>query len=133
MFSSMWYKEYPHLENSVKADYASCFFVCPFSKWTRKEESVRCLGNCVRSWDRMRSVGKDKKGKLQQHFSSDSHKAALNDLAHFACDMKNVDVLLDKKLREVRIHEEEKQAKKPRSNKDLTGYRYNIGQTTAGF
>ena len=51
----------------------------------------------------------DKKGKLQQHFSSDSHKAALNDLAHFACDMKNVDVLLDKKLCEVRIHEENNQ------------------------
>ncbi|XP_046854179.1 uncharacterized protein LOC124447320 [Xenia sp. Carnegie-2017] len=55
----------------------------------------------------MRSVGKDKKGKMQQHFSSESHKIALSDLAHFACNMKNVDVMLEKKLREVRIQEEE--------------------------
>ena len=61
----------------------------------------------VRSWDRMRSVGKNKQGKLQQHFSSDSHKAALNDLAHFANDMKNIYVMLEKQLREVRILEEE--------------------------
>ncbi|XP_046843246.1 uncharacterized protein LOC124437305 isoform X2 [Xenia sp. Carnegie-2017] len=55
----------------------------------------------------MRSVGKDKKGKMQQHFPSESHKIALSDLAHFACNMKNVDVMLEKKLREVRIQEEE--------------------------
>ena len=58
----------------------------------------------VRSWDGMRGVRKDKKGMLQQHFSSDFHKAALNDLAHFACDMKNIDVTLQEK---VRILEEE--------------------------
>ena len=54
----------------------------------------------------MRSVGKDKNGKLQQDFSSDSHKAALNDLDHFACDIKNIDVILEEKLRKVRALEE---------------------------
>ena len=53
----------------------------------------------------MRSVGKDKTGK--KNFSSESHKIALSDLAHFVCNMKNVNVMLEKKLREVRIQEEE--------------------------
>ena len=107
MFSSMWYKEYPHLEYSIKADYASCFVCALFPSGPGRKKASGAWVAGVRSWDKMRSVGKDKKGKLQQHFSFDSLKAALNDLAHFACDMKNVDVLLDKKLREVRIHEEE--------------------------
>ena len=107
MFSSMWFKEYPHLEYSIKADYASCFVCTLFPSGPgRKKASDACVSG-VRSWDRMRSVGKNKQGKLQQHFSSDSHKAALNDLAHFANDMKNIDVMLEKQLREVRILEEE--------------------------
>ena len=44
MFSSSWFREYPHLEYSIKADYASCF-VCTLSWRTRKKESIRCLGS----------------------------------------------------------------------------------------
>ena len=107
MFSSMWFKEYPHLEYSIKADYASCFVCTLFPSGPGGKKASDAWVSGVRSWDRMRSVGKNKQGKLQQHFSSDSHKAALNDLAHFANDMKNIDVMLEKQLREVRILEEE--------------------------
>ena len=107
MFSSMWFKESPHLEYSIIGDYASCFVCTLFPSRRGRKKASGAWVSGVRSWDRMRSVGKDKKGKLQQHFSSDSHKAALNDLAHFACDMKNIDVMLEEKLRKVRILEEE--------------------------
>ena len=107
MFSSLWFREYPHLEYSIKADYASCFVCTLFPSGPGRKKASDAWVAGVRSWDRRRSVGKNKQGKLQQHFSSDSHKAALNDLAHFANDMKNIDVMLEKQLREVRILEEE--------------------------
>ena len=55
----------------------------------------------------MKSVGKDKKGKLVQHFASEAHTAALHDLAHFVQGMKHVDVMLNKQLRAAKIQEEE--------------------------
>ena len=55
----------------------------------------------------MKSVGKDKKGKLVQHFTSEVHTAALHDLAHFVQGMKHVDVMLNKQLRAAKIQEEE--------------------------
>ena len=55
----------------------------------------------------MKSVGKDKKGKLAQHFTSEAHRAALHDLAHFVQGMKHVDFMLNKQLRAAKIQEEE--------------------------
>ena len=61
----------------------------------------------VKSWDKMKSRGKDDKGKLAQHFCSASHKAALLELAHFANNMAHIDVMLDQQLRAAKIQEEE--------------------------
>ncbi|CAB3986958.1 Hypothetical predicted protein [Paramuricea clavata] len=55
----------------------------------------------------MKSVGKEKKGKLAQHFSSQVDKAALSNLAQFAHNMKHVDVMLNKQLRAAKIQEDE--------------------------
>ena len=55
----------------------------------------------------MKSVGKDKKGKLVQHFTSEAQTAPLHDLAHFVQGMKHVDVMLNKQLRAAKIQEEE--------------------------
>ena len=56
----------------------------------------------------MKSVGKDRKGKLVQHFTSEAHHtAALHDLAHFVQGVKHVDVMLNKQLRAAKIQEEE--------------------------
>ena len=54
-------------------------------------------------WDKMKSVGQKKKGKLAAHFDSESHKAALQQLANFADQRGHVDLLIDKAHREEMI------------------------------
>ena len=46
------------------------------------------------------SRGQDKDGKLETHFSSKAHAAALRDCSHFVCEDKHVDKLLTKAQRE---------------------------------
>lgn len=53
----------------------------------------------------MKSVGSSKSGKLKQHFSSNSHKAALADFAHFAIKCSNVDVMMSKQAKETLVQE----------------------------
>ena len=53
----------------------------------------------------MKSVVSSKSGKLNQHFSSNSHKAALADFAHFAIKCSNVDVIMSKQAKEILIQE----------------------------
>ena len=106
-FSCGWFKEFPHLEYSVKEDTASCFVCCLFPTGPGREKSSDAWVRGVKGWDKMKSVGKDKKGKLVQHFSSQAHKAALNDLAQFAHSMKHVDVMLNKQLMAAKVQEEE--------------------------
>ena len=43
MFLSMWFKEYPHLEYSIKADYASCF-VCTLFPRGQEERKHQMSG-----------------------------------------------------------------------------------------
>ena len=133
MFSSLWYKEHPHLEYSIKANRASCFVCALFPTGAGRKKALDAWITGVRSWDKMISVGKDKKGKLQQHFSSESHKAALSDLAHFACNMKHVDVLLDKKLREARIQEEENNLRNQEAIKILLDIARTLGRQQLAF
>ena len=51
----------------------------------------------------MKSVCSNKSGKLNQHFSSNSHKVALADFAHFAIKCSNVDVIMSKQAKEILI------------------------------
>ncbi|XP_065068151.1 uncharacterized protein LOC135693547 [Rhopilema esculentum] len=53
----------------------------------------------------MKSVGKGKKGKLIQHFTSQSHREALRDFARFPNPHQNVDALLDLSRRHEMIKE----------------------------
>ena len=55
----------------------------------------------------MKSVGKGKKGKLIQHFTSQSHREALRDFARFTNPHQNVDALLDLSRRHEMIKETE--------------------------
>ena len=73
----------------------------------------------------MKSVGKEKKGKLAQHFSSQAHKAALSDLAQFAHNMKHVDVMLNKQLTAAKIQEEENNQR----NQDIIKILLDIAKT----
>ena len=106
-FAYGWFQEYPHLEYSIKADTASCFVCCLFPTGVGREKSSNAWIKGTKAWDKMKSVGKDKKGKLAQHFTSEAHKAALHDLAHFVQGMKHVDAMLNKQFRAAKIQEEE--------------------------
>ena len=53
----------------------------------------------------MKSVGKEKKGKLIQHFTSQSHREALCDFARFTKPGQSVDALLDLSRRRESIKE----------------------------
>ncbi|KAL4090905.1 hypothetical protein QTP88_025663 [Uroleucon formosanum] len=58
----------------------------------------------------MKSRGKDKQGKLAQHFSSTSHKEAMVDYCAFTTKSNNIDVFLNKQLRQSAIREKQEQA-----------------------
>ena len=55
--------------------------------------------------EQMKSVGSSKSGKLNQHFSSSSYKAALADFAHFAIKCSNIDFMMSKQVKEILIQE----------------------------
>ena len=55
----------------------------------------------INDWSKMKgSRGKDKVGKLETHFSSEAHVAALRDYSHFVYKDKHADKLLTKAQRE---------------------------------
>lgn len=72
----------------------------------RKKVSEFGLGNFVTD-GMQRAAGKGKPGKIQSHFQSNRHKAALLDYAKFCNESKHVDLLLDRSRR-TRLIEEEK-------------------------
>ena len=83
-FSPRWYNEYPHLENSIKKDAVFCFVCSLFHDAPSKEKAdPSWISTGVRKWHKMKSVGKNKQGKLAQHFSSQSHKASLAEYCHY--------------------------------------------------
>ena len=49
------------------------------------------------------SQGKNKKGKLEMHFSNVAHAYALQDYLHFVRNDKHVDRLFTKKVREIML------------------------------
>ena len=62
-----------HYSSSVESDKASCFACCLFGSETGCSESNWC-NEGVNRWDKMAGIGKDKPGKMSQHFSSASHR-----------------------------------------------------------
>ena len=107
-FSPRWYNEYPHLEYSTKKDAVFCFVCSLFHDTPSKEKGdPSWISTGVRKWHKMKSVGKNKQGKLAQHFSSQSHKASLAAYCHFLQKTKHVDIQLDKAKRAAQIQEAE--------------------------
>ena len=88
-FSASWYNEYPHLEYSIVKDETG-----------------------VSAWKKLRSRGADKKGKLAEQFSSESHKQALSAYVSFCKPLSHVDAMLDKALRNSKIEEAKDKQKK---------------------
>lgn len=105
-FSPSWYKQYPHLEYSITKDAAYCFTCFLFPEGPSRENSEPMWKEIgVRQWHKMKSVGKEKLGKLSQHFSSKTHKAALADFCQYSQKDKHIDVQLDKSKRMCMIQE----------------------------
>ena len=96
-FNPGWYKEYPHLEYSLAKDAAFCFVCFLF-------HSTPCSDQAENS-SHKDGRGKQKKGKLAQHFSTQAHKNAVFAYANFIQKSSHVDVLLSKEKRLALIQE----------------------------
>ncbi|KAF0739482.1 zinc finger MYM-type protein 1-like, partial [Aphis craccivora] len=95
-FNPKWYCEYPLLE--YNASY--CFACTLFPKGNGRQSSdLAWISKGVNQWHKMKSRGIKKLGKLQQHFSSLSHKAALHDYCHFMSKSNHIDFIINKYAR----------------------------------
>jgi hypothetical protein len=99
-FSSEWYKQYPYLEYSLHTNKAYCYVCQLFPQSDSKDAWITDGQN---AWDKMKSVGQKKKGRLASHFCSASHKAALQQLANFVDPRAHVDFMMDKARRKEMI------------------------------
>ena len=61
----------------------------------------------MNQWHKMRSRGTAKRGKLEEHFSCKSHKAALGDFVHFKQQAAHLDIIMDRERRNKEIQEQE--------------------------
>ena len=99
-FSPRWFNEYPHLEYSIKADAAYCFVCSLFPSGLQRamsDDNWTAIG--VKAWHKMKSRGRQKEGKLTLHFSSYSHKAALQDYVIFSNPTGHIDIMLSREKR----------------------------------
>ncbi|XP_050064221.1 zinc finger MYM-type protein 1-like [Aphis gossypii] len=101
-FNSNWFTEYPYLEYSVHSDAVNCFICGLFPNRSCAETSWTKEG--VRTWHKMKSKGKNRKGKLELHFTSKSHQFALNDYSNFILHSNHIDGLLNKEHRKTAIN-----------------------------
>lgn len=109
-FSSKWYAEYPYLEYSVAKDAAYCFACCLCSDVAgSKGNDSAWIDEGVRSWHKFKSRGKCKEGKLKQHFTGESHKAAILHLDYLKNKFSQVDVLISETRRRAVLHDEQLQ------------------------
>ncbi|KAJ8031843.1 Zinc finger MYM-type protein 1 [Holothuria leucospilota] len=84
----------------------------------------------VRTWHKMKSLGKDTYGRLAKHFASESHRASLSAYCSYINKNWHIDVQLDKATRNARIQEAEDLAfnRKVGSGDDKDGNYYQIVQ-----
>ena len=123
-FTAIWYKEFPHLEYSICKDAVFCF-ICSLFRASGQDPALVETG--VSTWNKMKSRGMGKKGKLAMHFSSHSHKAALSAYVSFCNPSCHVDALLDKDVRNAKIQEEREKLE----NKEVVKILLDIVKTLA--
>lgn len=125
-FTSKWFIEYPMLEYSIFNDSVYCFVCTLFPHRCGHSKTAWVVGG-VRQWQKMKSRGKDKQGKLAQHFSSASHKEAMLDYCAFTTKSNNINVFFNKQLRQSAIREKQEQA----FNKDAVSILIDLARTLA--
>ena len=123
-FCANWYDEYPHLEYSVSKDAAFCFISSLFRK---EGQDPAWSETGVSAWEKMRSRGTAKKGKLAEHFSSESHKEALGAYVSFSKPLSHIYAALGKAVRNAKIQE----AKDKQENKEVVKIVLDIVRTLA--
>lgn len=124
-FNASWYDSFPHLEYSQKVDKAYCFVCSLFPSGPGREKSDPAWIDGIRSWHKMKSVGVNKRGKLLQHFSSESHKAAFGDFARFSIEACHVDVIMSAQLKDRLIQEKADEEK----NKEIMAILFDAAKT----
>ncbi|XP_037781871.1 uncharacterized protein LOC119578250 [Penaeus monodon] len=75
----------------------------------------------------MKSVGANKMGKLAQHFSSESHKAALADFARFSLRECHIDIKINEQSKEKLIQENADEER----NKSVIRILFDVAKTLA--
>lgn len=127
-FNPSWYKEYPHLEYSISSDAAFCFVCSLFPKGPhRTNENLSWSQYGVRNWEKMKSRGKNKSGKLECHFSSLAHKSSLIDLSNFSMNSNHIDKLLNTEKRKCAIQA----CKQKEFHKDIIKILFDVTRTLA--
>ena len=107
-FSAKWYEKYPFLEYSPKTDRAFCFTCRLFGDGAGPTETNWSTEG-VNRWDKMKSRGKKKAGKLAQHFTSASHKLSAEKFHSFNKKEMRVDVALSSaRMKKLALEEQER-------------------------
>lgn len=133
-FNVAWYSSYPLLEYSIEKDAAFCFACSLFPDGPgRTYSNSEWICGGVRQWHKMKSRGKTKKGKLAEHFGSESHKAALSDYCHLIHKDGQIDVLLNKSIRQNLIKEEQEREFNRRVLLILTDVARTLGRQSMAF
>jgi len=94
-FISSLYTLFPYLEYSIMKDRAYCFICRLFGHGVGCEQSELAWVVGINKWNKMKSRGKKKDGKLASHFKSTSHNAALERYHNFITRKNHVDLMLD--------------------------------------
>ncbi|KAL4083444.1 hypothetical protein QTP88_028760 [Uroleucon formosanum] len=127
-FSSKWYNEYPSIEYSILKDSVYCFVCSLFPHGPDKLYSnAAWITTGVNQWHKMKNCGAKKLGKLEQHFSSTSHKACLSDYYQFMTNSNHINIILNRHNRKEAIQlEQEKDF-----NKNIVIMLFDIARTLA--
>ena len=118
---------YPHLEYSVVEDRAYCFVCSLFPTGPGRELADPAWTKGMNQWHKMRSRGTAKRGKLEEHFSCKSHKAALGEFLHFKQQAAHLDIIMDRERRNKEIQEQEDL----QNNKDAVAILMDVSRTLA--
>ena len=104
-FSSNCFKEFPYLEYSPSSGRVYCFACSLFGDNTScSEKSWYSEG--LNQWDKMKSRGKKKKGKLAQNFTCLAYTLAVKKLNAFMDKTHHVDVALSSARKQQLVLEE---------------------------
>ena len=107
VFSAKWFEKYQFLECRPKTDRAFCFTCCLFGDGAEPTKT-KWSTEGVNRWDKMKSWGKKRAGKLEQHFTSASHKLSAEKFHSFNKKDFRIDVALSARMQKLAVEEQER-------------------------